>query len=223
MYKLIVFLCLVYFTQSTLLETDKPVNKVLRKDLLLHQHLTNRVTTKLGDDQFSFECTVCQYGAVVVKDSLELGAVQDSLKKKLLKVCLDIPINFLNDTCSSFVNMYLSSAMDILSYKIHPGVVCKDLGLCPTNMSLGISVDLEDQNLDKCGVCKVFSEYFDKLLATEDVDIKMGQKLSNICDVFSDKYAKECQYALKIYFPYGMQILAQSLTAQEICLNLELC
>lgn len=198
---------------------------VFIKDLQLASNrlLKNLPPSMPADDEFGLECTLCQYLAYLAKDSLQLEALQNWTTGNVEKVCTIVPITFLRDTCTSFVQLYGSSIMDIAAFDIKPGVICYDFKLCPRNESLEISFPKEELHFRKCDLCIITVTYLDKLLLMDDIEVKLGDQLANMCQVLPQKYVEECLVFAKAYTPYGLQLLSQAINSQDICSEINLC
>ncbi|CAM1307717.1 Uncharacterised protein g4667 [Pycnogonum litorale] len=216
---------------SSLVSNHQLKNRKYEKDnsFLKHkigENLLSNVTLKLVQDEFCLRCTLCQYVIVYFKELIKAPPVQKWIQDRVrIEICSKMipPIKYIRQTCSSFMDIYGNSSLDIISYEMHPGTICYDLDLCPKRYSIGIKIPEDELAENRCGICKVILDYFDKLMLMDDVEHKIADDIARKVCMMSQRNYLDCMKFLQSYLAYGFQLLAQMITAGQLCEDLELC
>jgi len=163
-------------------------------------------------------CVMCEYVLHELQTFLKNGDTEEEIKEYIDAVCDHMP-SVIKGECRKFVDDYGALILDYLVQEIDPSQICTKIKLCDGVQMLS-EYEKKGANCETCEF--VMNEVFSILSDKDDQEMVMNV-LESVCYRLPASIDMPCENFVKKYAPMILDIVSESLTADEVCDALELC
>lgn len=189
-----------------------------------HPHLDRLVTSILSVNGFDTGCWACKnvFDDLISLLSTDyiLGLLKDDIKEL---VCGKILPGSLEPGCNDFLDIYMEAAIVLTIHEYTPTQICTALHACNSTSLQRLATMTQAQSSAGCDACKIGT----KILAHELQNPKVQQEVINLltegCDLLPADAADKCGDFVIKFVPFGLGLLADFFSRQDVCTIMHAC
>jgi len=168
-------------------------------------------------------CVLCEYVLHELQSYLQDGQTEAEIKEYVDNICLKLP-KAIRPECQHFVEAYEPLIVALLVQELDPSAVCKMIKLCDDQIHLtGLSEESSLEKSSSCETCEfVLSEVFSVLQDKDDREM-VRNVLESVCYRLPASIDVPCEQFVDRYTDVILDMIAKSLTADQVCSALDLC
>ncbi|KAL4240157.1 hypothetical protein ACF0H5_000951 [Mactra antiquata] len=185
-----------------------------------------------GEEGSDLECTACTTLLTYVENELQENSTEVEIKNALEEACTKLP-EFAQQ-CQELVDTYLQVIINYILLDVDPPVICKDIGLCPSETKklpkplevkvLKSNTDVKATNVVTCAVCKVAMKFLDKILQENRTEAAVKEALDKLCSYLPSSMSSECQNLVDTYSDQIIHLLVdEMIDPSKVCSAIGLC
>jgi len=176
-------------------------------------------------------CVLCEFVMYRLQEWLQDDHTQEDIQQGLTRVCQTAP-DSLKDQCQNLVDLYGPAIVQLLIQDVDPKRVCTVLNVCKVETEtpqmsnsvnlLGAAAEKKDAD-SNCANCQYVLAIVLDTLEQRDNQDEVRNLLETACDLFPSSVSGKCEAFVDAYAEQVIQMIADNLSADEICQALQLC
>jgi saposin len=160
-------------------------------------------------------CVICEYALKEIQQYLKDGQTEEEIKHFVENICTKLP-SAVRGECKTLVDNYEPLIVQLLVNDVDPEQICAEIKLCDADQ-------FQVAGTANCETCEfVMNEVF-SVLSDQDDQHMVINVLESICYRLPASIDQPCEQFVDSYAPMILDLIAKSLTADEICDALDLC
>ncbi|XP_025114788.1 uncharacterized protein LOC112576500 isoform X2 [Pomacea canaliculata] len=171
------------------------------------------------------DCDICRFALEVVEAIVSRNRTEQSLVEALQQVC-SLLTPSARPQCEQFINNYMPTLIRLLLQELDPEVICNELQLCnETDNKVPETAHLQAASIGsiECEVCELVLGAIDSVLDGNRTLAAIEKVLGEICSILPATIRAQCVSFVSEYGPAVMELLADELDPQVVCIKIGLC
>jgi len=202
-----------------------------------------KIGKKVNSD---LNCQLCEVIVAIVEQLVPAGETPDEIVKTLEKLCAALPAYQLE--CKIIVDTYGKKIITEIVNKAPPQNVCRDLTLCPKNMSSFSAITPKKEkeittvaaiapiapvvkkhsnpnkpNTIQCEICKLVLSEVEKYITENSTEQQIEKALEQVCKSLPKAVQAICVAFVQQYEAQIVELLIKQLPPEQVCAAIGLC
>jgi len=224
---------------SVLVPFDYPGNVIPPNDNQPGQLIGGYFMPQAVEEMNKPGCVICEFVMHRLREWLQDGHTQDDLEQGLEEICALMP-GSVKDQCKNLVDTEGPAIIQFIIDGIQTTEICKLLGICDgsQNVDLGDSLtsfrdEISVQNLNPvvvmkkedstCATCNYVVTTVLEQVRNKDNQDEIRNLIESVCRILPSSVDAHCELLVGEYAEKIIELVAQNLTPDEICIALSLC